>query len=351
MHISKVSLVNYRNFSNTKLVFSKGINTIIGENGSGKTNCFRAIRLLLDNSMRRSAMRLEERDFFRGLGDWRGHWIIISLEFDEVTQDEAIQALFLHGVGNIETETVDRATYNLIFRPTLLVRTELSQLALGDAVGLESILNSLTIDDYETIITGKSSANFNDPAVYKALVGDFDSIQFPSELNAPEIGGRVPPILSMTNEVSFTFVQALRDVVSEFHNNRTNPLFTLLKSKSGEINQAEFNPIVDQVNTLNTAIETLSDVENVRGDIRDTINDAVGDSYSPNSLSIKSDLPNEAEQLFQSLKLYVAESEDGHEGAIHEMSLGGANLIYLTLKLLEFKYQRKNMSIANFFAH
>lgn len=348
MHISKVSLVNYRNFPNTKLVFSKGINTIIGENGSGKTNCFRAIRLLLDNSMRRSAMRLEERDFFRGLGDWRGHWIIISLEFDEVTQDEAIQALFLHGVGNIETETVDRATYNLIFRPTLLVRTELSQLALGDAVGLESILNSLTIDDYETVITGKSSANFNDHAVYKALVGDFDSVQFPSELNAPEIGGKVSPILSMTNEVSFTFVQALRDVVSEFHNNRTNPLFALLKNKSGEINQDEFNPIVEQVNSLNAAIEALSDVKNVRSDIRDTINDAVGDAYSPNSLSIKSDLSNEAEQLFQSLKLYIAESEDGHEGAIHEMSLGGANLIYLTLKLLEFKYQRKNMSIANF---
>lgn len=65
-------------------------------------------------------------------------------------------------------------------------------------------------------------------------------------------------------------------------------------------------------------------------------------------MSIKSDLPDEAEQLFQSLKLFIAESDDGYEGAIHEMSLGGANLIYLTLKLLEFKYQRVQESIANF---
>ncbi|MCC5882081.1 MAG: AAA family ATPase [Halomonas sp.] len=44
----------------------------------------------------------------------------------------------------------------------------------------------------------------------------------------------------------------------------------------------------------------------------------------------------------------MGESEGGYEGAIHELSLGGANLIYLTLKLLEFKYQREKLSIANF---
>ena len=32
MHISKLSLVNYRNFANANVMFKKGINTIIGEN-------------------------------------------------------------------------------------------------------------------------------------------------------------------------------------------------------------------------------------------------------------------------------------------------------------------------------
>lgn len=348
MYISKAILVNYRNFANTKFIFSKGINTVIGENGSGKTNLFRAIRLLLDNSMRRSATRLDENDFNRGLSSWKGHWIIISLEFDEVSHDESIQALFLHGVGNIEDDSVEKATYNLIFRPKATIRLELSQLEPGDVAGLGVILENLSIDDYETVITGKSSADFCDPNVYRTLVGDFENVQFPGQLNPPIIGGAVPAILSMTNEVSFTFVQALRDVVSEFHNNRTNPLLTLLKYKSGDIDHAEFSPIVDQVNLLNTAIEDLSDVKEVRGDIRDTINDAVGDAYSPSSLSIKSNLSNEADQLFQSLKLFIGETDDGYEGTIHEMSLGGANLIYLTLKLLEFKYQKANLSIANF---
>lgn len=348
MHISKLSLVNYRNFASTKLVFNKGINTIIGENGSGKTNVFRAIRLLLDDNMLRSAFKLDEKDFHRGLGKWQGHWIIISLEFEDISLDEAIQSLFLHGAGNIDGGVVGKATYNLIFRPKYEIRLHLSQLPEGDHAGLDGIINSLTIDDYETLFTGKSTVDFNDQNFYKHVVGDFENVKFNNELEFPIIGSRIPVILSISKEISFTFIQALRDVVAEFHNNRTNPLLTLLKSKSGEIDPELFKPITDMVKDLNNAIERLPDVEVVRSDITCTIKDAAGVTYSPSSLSIKSDLSDEADKLFQSLKLFVGESEEKYEGAIHELSLGGANLIYLTLKLLEFKYQKAKQSFANF---
>jgi putative ATP-dependent endonuclease of OLD family len=348
MHITKLSLVNYRNFSNAKLLFNKGINTIIGENGSGKTNLFRAMRLLLDSSMPRFSTKLMEGDFCRALSDWRGHWIIISLEFDDIAADEASQSLFLHGIGNAEDEVVSRATYNLIFRPKAYVRQALAQLPIGDLAALESYLDSITIDDYETVLTGKSVANFNDPTVYKRIVGDFERVDFPTALNDPAVGIRLPNILNMPNEVSFTFIKALRDVVSDFNSNRTNPLLTLLKSKSGDIAQSDFQPIADLIGTLNNEIEGLPDICAIRDDIVTTVGDTVGDTYSPNSISIRSSLTDESDQLFQSLKLFVSESSDGYEGAIHEMSLGGANLLYLTLKLLEFKYQKANQSIANF---
>jgi putative ATP-dependent endonuclease of OLD family len=348
MYISKLLLVNYRNFPSANLVFKKGINTIIGENGSGKTNLFRAIRLLLDDNMVRSAYRLDENDFHRGLRDWRGHWIIISLEFDEVSQDEAIQSLFLHGAGNIEGDKIGRATYNLIFRPKASIRNQFSQLKEGDAPSLASLRQSVTIADYETVFTGKSDADFANAATYNALVGDFEAVKFPKELDEPSLGGRIPGILSLGKEISFTFVQALRDVVADFHNNRTNPLLTLLKSKSGAIDPKDFQPITALVKSLNNAIEGLPDVEGIRTDIRETISDAAGETYSPSSLSIHSDLSDEADRLFQSLKLFVGESEEAYEGGIHELSLGGANLIYLTLKLLEFKYQKTKQSFANF---
>lgn len=348
MHVTKLSLVNYRNFKNVKLLFDKGINTIIGENGSGKTNLFRAMRLLLDSSMPRSATRLLEGDFCRSLDDWRGHWIIISLEFDDIACDEASQALFLHGVGNVEDELLTKATYSLIFRPKSHIRQGLSQIQPGDRNALTSYLEQIRIEDYETCLTGKSTADFNDPSVYTRIVGNFETVHFPNQLNNADIGINLPYILNMPNEVSFTYIKALRDVVSDFRSNRTNPLLTLLKSKSGDISDNDFSPIASLVGDLNKKIEELPDLRDVRSDIVSTIGDAVGDTYSPASLSIRSSLTDKADQLFQSLRLFIAESNDKHEGAIHEMSLGGANLLFLTLKLLEFKYQKANQSIANF---
>jgi len=256
--------------------------------------------------------------------------------------------LFIHGIGNIDVQAVNKATYNLIFRPKAHIRKALSELPNGDKVALDSLLNQITLSDYETIFTGKSTSNFNDPDVYKAIVGDFENVIFPTQLNLAHVGMPLPNILSMSDEVSFTFVKALRDVVSDFRNNRTNPLFKLLKLKSDEINEIEFDPIIKIVSDLNNSIEQLSDVKDIKSDIKATIDNALGDTYSPSSIAIKSDLSDEAEQLFQSLKLFVDESDDGYEGGIHEMSLGGANLIFLTLKLLEFHYQKPNESIANF---
>lgn len=351
MYISKVSLVNYRNFANVNFQFNKGINTIIGENGSGKTNVFRAIRLLLEDASLQYAYKLTEGDFNRSLdkGKWKGHWIIISIEFDELNNEEAIQSLFIHGVGVAEEDYVKKATYNLFFRPKADIRQKLSELAEGDIVGLQAILDGITIqDNYETFFTGKSTSDFNDPNVYKELVGDFENVIFPSTIDTSKFGSKIPHQLSVSKEISFTFIQALRDVVSDFHNNRTNPLLTLLKNKSGEIKEEDYQPISDLVEQLNESIEDLPDVQNIRSDIKSTIQDAVGLTYSPSSLSIKSSVPNEAEKLLQSLKLFIGEPGEDYEGGIHELSLGGANLIFLTLKLLEFKYRKSKDTFANF---
>lgn len=351
MYISKVSLINYRNFANASFDFKKGINTIIGENGAGKTNVFKAIRLLLEDSSLPYAYKLGEGDFNRNLGinKWKGHWIIISIEFDELNDEEAIQSLFIHGTGIAEDKYVKKASYNLFFRPKADIRQRLSELSRGDTEGLNSLLQEITIqDNYETYFTGKSTANFNDPDVYKELVGDFDNVVFPETIDTNRFGSKIPHQLSVAKEISFTFIQALRDVVTDFHNNRTNPLLTLLKNRSGEIKDSDYEPISKLVNDLNTSIEELKDVQDIRTDIKTTIQDAVGLTYSPSSLSIRSSVPDEAEKLLQSLKLFIGEPGEEYEGGIHELSLGGANLIFLTLKLLEFKYRKSRDTFANF---
>jgi putative ATP-dependent endonuclease of OLD family len=348
MHIAKLSLVNYRNFSATHLDFDKGVNTVIGENGTGKTNLFRAMRLLLDPNLLASAYRLGLEDFTRSLGDWRGHWIIISLEFDALSEDESIQALFLHGSSVIEDEAIRRASYNLVFRPRLHIRQELAALAIGDMLGLEAIRDNIQLSDYETIFTGRSTADFTDPAWYKATVGNFETVVFPTHMENPDVGVTLPKQLSVAREVAFSFVPALRDVARDFRENRPNPLRNLLRSKSGQIDAEDFSEVTDKVKALNNAIEDWPDVGAVTADIKATLGDAVGDAYSPSSMRIRSSLPDDADRLFQSLKLFVGEDGNPYEGSIDELSLGGANLLYLSLKLLEFRYSQASQPIANF---
>jgi len=69
MHISELRIRHFRNFLNARFTFRKGVNTLIGENGSGKTNAFYALRLLLDDSLSRNATHLRESDFCRALGN------------------------------------------------------------------------------------------------------------------------------------------------------------------------------------------------------------------------------------------------------------------------------------------
>lgn len=348
MYISKVSLVNYRNFENSFFLFNKGINTIIGENASGKTNLFRAIRLILDDNLLSSAYKLNENDFNRNLSNWKGKWIIISLEFSEISADEAIQALFVHGGGNVEGDITERATYNLFFRPKPQIRKLFSELKAGDKDGLGKILDKVTIDDYETFFTGKSTVNFNDKNVQRELMGDFEKVEFNFDIDESKFGSRIPHQLSISKEVSFTFIKALRDVVSDFQDNRKNPLLTLFKSKSEDIKKKDFSSISGQVEELNQSIEKLEDIQEITDNISNTIKEAVGTTYSPSSLSIKSNVPSDVEKLFQSLKLFIGEPEEDYEGGVHELSLGGANLIFLTLKLLEYKYRKEKDKIANF---
>lgn len=354
MHISKVSLVNYRNFRSSNVSLRPGVNTIIGENGSGKSNLFRAIRLLLDEAFVTRRHDLSEEDFHRNLDDWRGHWIVILLEFGDVSDDESMQSLLLHQTAEESSGETDRATYSLVFRPKSTVRDRFAALALGDHDGLTAIRSAITVDDYERVLFGKMSADFTDEEVYRRIVGDFDKVSFAVDktggaLSADhEVGIRVQREMSLWREFSLSYVPALRNVVADFSDPRRNPLLTLLAAKSQQIAEGDFDGILAKVQQLNSDIEERDDVQEVTNGIHKTFKDTVGETYSATSMRIRSELPLDASDLFKSLKLYVGEHGDISPRRLQDMSLGGANLVYLTLKLLEFEYRSSQRAIANF---
>ncbi|HCD6657919.1 TPA: AAA family ATPase, partial [Enterobacter hormaechei] len=101
MYINKLAIRNYKNFRSSNFYFVKGsVNTIIGENASGKTNLFNAMRLILDDSLPMNSRILSNEDFYRGLSEPFGHWIIITLYFDDLSESEEEQVLANYTVND-----------------------------------------------------------------------------------------------------------------------------------------------------------------------------------------------------------------------------------------------------------
>lgn len=362
MHISQLTLRNFRNFDNATFQFKKGVNTLIGENGSGKTNVFHALRLLLDSNLSRNALNLQEKDFNRTLGkDWKGHWIVISLEFAELSADEAMQCLAVHNFAFPDEEDEDRAgkgNYNFFYRPNYRLRKELYDISINEELSpedkktqVDQIVASITVEDYEQVLTCRAqNLNFTDDTFYSKHVGDYDGLVLPNpdEECLDELGVPAPRNLQIYNDISCTFAEALRNVVSDLRGNRRNPLMTLLRDKEGGIPEATKATLRQSIQNLNRDIGGLTPITDISTDIKGKIRDTVGETYAPN-ISIEANLPEEIGSLFQSLTLKVGDPDDsGFIGNIEDLSLGGANLVYLSLKLLEYNLELQTDKAAYF---
>ena len=290
MHISRVVIRNYRNFRSAVFLFHKGINAIVGENGSGKTNALQAIRLLLDEDLARRALRLHESDFNRALGDWRGHWIVISIDFEELDPSEGCQIIghqAAHHAGDPQT-----GTYTFIFRPRYQTRHDLHELsANGTRDQVEERLAQITLDEYEPILMGRATADFVDDAVYTHIVGNHNICQFPNpdDDDALLLGTSA---YGIDREISLTFAKALRDVVDDLRGYRDNPLLNLLRGAGGAIEVGHAEALLTQVSNLNTSISQLSEVRRIGKGLANTLLRTVGTTYAP-QLDLMSSLPSD----------------------------------------------------------
>ena len=358
IYLSKVSLVNFRNFKNAVLRFNPGVNTIIGENGAGKTNIFHAIRLLLDDTLPNRYSYFTEKDFNRGIGDWKGHWIIVRLEFTGSTDNELLQSFLSHSLDTEIAEDIDKengsgsssdtCVYScaIIFRPNLEIRNRLYN-ARGNRDKVRSVLNEITIHDYESIRVGKGSSDFSKIDDYQKCVGDFENLFSPNPSDKEiekKAGTRISKIFYLPREFNTSYIDALRDVQRSFKGHYKNPLRDILEVESSGIEEDEsFKDIVDMADKLNTSINENEKVNNLAQNILSTYKEAVGSIYSPGALSIKSQLPVDTKDLFHALSIYLGglnSSRSNYQGSIEELSLGHANMLYISLELLEFKMHK-----------
>lgn len=343
MYLTQIRIRNFRNFLKGRFLLKPGVNTFIGENGSGKTNAFQAIRFLLDDNLSRNALILRDTDFCRDLGQWRGHWIIVSADFADLDPSDGCQML-RHVAAHMNA--TNTGTFSFIFRPKKEIRKRLHELSENEPGELSAYLASMTIDDYEPVLTGRGCGDYLDDEEYRAIVGDPEAGEFPDpdDDDQARIGVRVG---SIYQEIACTFVRALRDVVSELRGYRGNPLLTLLRGMETEIQLDDAESIIEKVDELNANISDLREIQDLAAGIENVLRKTVGLTYGP-GVTIESALPNSLEKILQRLSVLVGDQQhSSYRGEIQEQSLGGANLIYLALKLLEYELKLSTDRVAH----
>lgn len=346
MFINRLSIRNYKNFLCSEFHFVKdSVNTIIGENASGKTNLFNAMRLILDDTLPMNSRILLNEDFHRGIGEPFGHWIIITLHFDDLSESEEEQVLANYTLNDGNDKSVTNGNYTFIFRPKFHIRQKLYELTTENAttnkrrIAFKEFISNHIIskETYEAVAFVRTKVDFNDNEIYETIVGDFNEYIFPNpnDDDAGSLGIKKPPYFALGSEVACTYVKALRNVVADLKYYKTNPLYKLLTLKSKQIDDRD--DIVDNVKEINSKISSIPEIERLSNKISSSLINTVGSTYSPKIL-VSSQLPEDFTELIQSLGLVVEDSLDyDGSGRIDDLSLGGANLIYLALKLYEYE--------------
>lgn len=344
MYLKYIQIVNYKNLKNAKFEFSKGTNTIIGENDSGKSNALTAMRILLDSDYYYNANRLKESDFSHSLGEWRGHWIIISAMFDDISNDDRESEI----CNEISVEQEDSeflksfirckensyGTVTLFIRPMKNIRKKLHDSTSNDE--FEKIRSGIKLSDYEFVYKARSQADFTKNEVYDDIVGDIDQHQYsdPDNEDSLKLGVGIN-ILDLWQYISISFIDALRDAESEMKKPR-NPIRRIFDALQDEIADEDITSIQNKVKDLNDSLANIKQISNMGASINAKLQDIVGLIYSP-EVTVQSRLREDIGSIARYLSV-VPSGED----SIDLLGLGHLNILYIALKLVEFEANRSH---------
>lgn len=342
MFLNHLQVVNYKNLNATRFTFVEGVNTIIGENDSGKSNAMTALRILLDDTYYYNTKRLKETDFSDALSDWKGNWIIISAIFGEITSQDKENEACAEIVPDDENEEFlksyiksgndDIGVISLFIRPQKIIRKKLSEIT--DPIEFAKERNRIKISDYEFYYTSRAQTDFTNQDIYKSIVGDLENGQCsnPDE-DDDEILGCKLNIAEVQDYISVVFIDALRDVANELNKPR-NPIRRIIESVESLIQDNEISSIRNEVVELNKTISEVEQIELVGKKINKKLLDMIGMVYSP-EIILESELKDDINSLSRYLSMKPSKQDD-----IESLGLGHLNMIYMALKIVEYEMNR-----------
>ena len=284
MHLSRITIENFRNFSELDVALGGNV-VVVGENRVGKSNLLYALRLVFDPTLPDSARQLRVADFWDGL-DAPGaeDKIVISIEIADFEDDLDVLALLTDFRLNKDPKTV-RLTYE--FRP----RADLEADPSAD-------------DDYEFVCYG----------------GEDEAKRFGYDLR---------------RRIALDVLPALRDAEGDLAAWRRSPLRPLIENAFKDVDRAKLDEISE---AIEDATEKVVEFEEVKA-LQDNIG-ALLAKMSGTRQDVKPRLgfgPTDPTRLYRNIQLLIDEGKRG----IHDASLGSANIVFLGLKALELRRMLK----------
>lgn len=342
MFLNYLQIVNYKNLGATCFSFVEGVNTVIGENDSGKSNAMTALRILLDDTYYYNTKRLKENDFSDSLDDWKGHWIIISAIFSKISSEDKETEVCAGIVPENENEEFLKSyiksgednigVITLFIRPQKQVRKKLSE--IKDIEEFRRERNKIKISDYEFYYTSRAQTDFIDEDIYTSIVGDLENGECsdPDEDDDGILGCKLN-IAEVQDHISIVFIDALRDVAHELEKPK-NPIRRIIESIESLIKESEIKEIKQEIIQLNESISKVEQVELVGRKINEKLLDMIGLVYSP-EIILESRLKDDINSLSRYLFMKPSKQND-----IDSLGLGHLNMIYMALKIVEYEVNR-----------
>ena len=249
MFISRLFIKNFRNLRYLDVEIERGVTCFIGENNSGKTNVFQAIRLVLDGNISAQRRRLQAEDLSAGLTFTAPEHVLISVEFSDFAgrpNEEALPFTAILRDG--------KARISYRFRPKATVREAIEQLPQGDPAP------QLGMDDY----------------VWEMAAGG-DDINLDTVTWKDSFGTRFSTD-NLQQGYLVVLMEALRDVESRLGAPRTSPLQQIVEQR--KIPEAEQAALVGYLQTANTNINASATIGEIGAQLSNSFEAAAGKSFA-----------------------------------------------------------------------
>lgn len=280
MYLAEVQLTNFRNFTEFSVDLQPGLNIILGENNTGKTNLLDAIRIFLSSGD-------ERRDIWASLQD---------LHHDDD--------------GNVADDTFE---IHLTFRDLSLEEWGLfdacrARTKDGDVARVHFRFKKYTTN------RGRERGR---PTIWG---GETEGIEIPREA---------------MEEVRVTFLPALRNAEADLRPGRNTRVSRLLAEVKE--NQAELDALVSQIADANDAIQALDLIKRAEQIINRNLGDIAGTVQSQSASFAMSE--PEFREIADSIKVLIGRRKHFE---VTENGLGYNNLLYISTVLGELSRSAEN---------